>query len=100
LPVSRRADGSGALRSGSLVKRVDPEYPATAKAPDADGVVILSALIATDGHVKRVDVIAGPSSLQKPAVDAVRQWVYSPFLMDGEPVEAEVLVNAEFRFFR
>jgi protein TonB len=100
LPVSRRADGSGALRSGSLVKRVDPEYPATAKAPDADGVVILSASIATDGHVKRVDVIAGPSSLQKPAVDAVRQWVYSPFLMDGEPVEAEVLVNAEFRFFR
>jgi protein TonB len=62
-----------------------------------DGVVILSALIATDGRVKRVDALAGPPLLQKAAMDAVRQWVYSPFLMDGEPVETEVRVNVEFR---
>ena len=96
-PVSRRADGSGVVRAGSLLKSVAPEYPAAAKAQGMGGVVILSALIAKDGHVKRTDVLAGPSLLQKPAVDAVRQWVYSPFRMDGEPVECEVKVNVEFR---
>jgi TonB family protein len=100
LPVSRRADGWGVLKPGSLVKRSFPEYPATAKAQGVQGEVMLSASIATDGHVKRVEVLTGPWLLQNPAMDAVRQWVYSPFLMDGEPVEAEINVKVEFRLGR
>lgn len=97
LPVKRRSDGSGVPQGGVLIKRAVPEYPVSAKAQHVEGVVIVSALVATDGHVKRVDVLAGPPLLHEPAIDAVRKWVYSPYLMDGEPVETEVMVRVEFR---
>jgi protein TonB len=97
LAVGPRADEFSAVKAGSLIKRAVPEYPATAKAQHVEGVVIVSALIATDGHVEKVDVLAGPPLLHQAAMDAVRKWVYSPYLVDGVPVETEVMVRVEFR---
>ena len=97
LPVNRRADGSEVVTTGRLIKSATPEYPLGAKAQHAEGVVMVSALVGMDGHVKKADVLAGPPLLHQAAMDAVRKWVYSPFLMDGEPVETEVLVRVEFR---
>ena len=97
LPVNRRWDGSAVLQEGAPIKRTVPAYPMAAKAQREEGAVIVIALVSTDGHVKRAEALAGPPLLLKPATDAVRQWVYSPFSVDGEPVETEVKVRLEFR---
>jgi TonB family protein len=75
-------------------------YPQMAKAQGIQGVVLLEALIGKDGHVSRVDVLDGPKMLQQSALDAVRQWVYSPFLIDGKPVEVDTLVTTVFSLSR
>ena len=59
------------------------------------GSVILEAIILKDGHIQ-VARVTGPQLLQKPAIDAVRQWVYKPYVLDGEAVEVETEVNVVF----
>jgi outer membrane biosynthesis protein TonB len=76
LAVGPRADEFSAVKAGSLIKRAVPVYPVTAKAQHVECVVMVSALIATDGHVEKVHVLAGPPLLHQPAMDAVRKWVY------------------------
>lgn len=97
LPVKRRADATSVIQEGALIKRTVPKYPVEAKAERAEGVVIVSALLGTDGHIKKAEALAGPPILEAPATDAVKTWVYSPYLMDGEPVETEVMIRVEFR---
>jgi TonB family protein len=64
------------------------------------GTVVLNDVIGTDGHYKRLEVLAGPEMLQQPAMDAVRQWVYTPYLVEGKPVEVETDVNVVFALQR
>jgi TonB family protein len=97
LPVKRRSDATGVIQEGALIKRAVPEYPVRAKAEHVEGIVIVSALLGTDGHIKKADALAGPPLLQAAATDAVKKWEYSPSLMDGEPVEIGVMVRVEFR---
>lgn len=75
--------------AGQLVNRVDPVYPET----DAQGTVVLHAIIAPDGTVQQLSVISGPPPLQGAAVDAVRQWTYKPYLLNGEPIEVRTTIN-------
>jgi protein TonB len=60
------------------------------------GTVLLAATIAKDGTIANLRVVSGPAMLQQAALDAVSQWRYRPYLLNGEPVEVETSVNVIF----
>lgn len=74
----------------------DPVYPPIAKASRIEGDVLLEARISKDGEVESVQVLSGPSMLQQPAAEAVKQWKYRPFLSGGIPVEVVTQVKVSF----
>jgi TonB family protein len=79
-----------------LVTKVPPNYPVEAKKAKITGTVVLSAIIGKDGTVENLKVVSGPAALQQASLDAVRQWRYEPFLLNGEPVEVETTINIVF----
>jgi TonB family protein len=98
VPVDQRTiESVRVLPEGHLLSKVVPQYPAAAKAVGEEGTVLLAATIGKDGHVRELEVLAGPPQLRQPALDAVRQWVYSPYLLDGVPVEVEMEINVVYR---
>jgi TonB family protein len=97
IPASPRPDGPGVVSGGSNIKRVFSEYPSLAKTRRVEGIVLIGATIGVDGHIKNVEVLAGPPLLQKAATDAIQQWVYQPCLIDGEPVDVDIEVQVEYR---
>jgi len=82
--------------AGSLISRPDPVYPPAAKAMRIQGTVVLHVVISKTGTVKYLAVGSGPKMLQLSAFNAVEQWKYRPYLLDGEPVEVEGTVNVNF----
>ncbi len=81
-----------------LIKRVDPVYPEEARAAKVEGVVILGVRTDVYGRVERVMVYRSITPLLiKPAIDAVRQWVYEPLIVDGKPVPAVFTVTVRFK---
>ena len=79
-----------------LVHRVQPEYPSFARAAHISGTVQLRAIIARDGTVRELQVISGNPLLAQAAKDAVIRWRYRPTLLNGEPVEVETYITANF----
>jgi TonB family protein len=79
--------------SHNLLTKAVPVYPPEAKKAKIQGTVVLSAVIGTDGNVESLRVVSGPQELQQSALDAVRQWTYKPYLLNGNPVEVETTVN-------
>lgn len=86
----------GGIRQPTQISKVAPEYPAMAKAARVQGVVILELVIATDGSVSDAKVLRSIPLLDKAAIDAVRQWKYTPTLLNGQPVELIMTVTANF----
>lgn len=78
------------------VTKVPPVYPVEAKKAKIQGTVMLSTIIGKDGAVENLSVVSGPSALQAAALDAVRQWRYEPYLLNGDPVEVETTVKIVF----
>lgn len=76
-----------------LLTKIPPVYPPEAKAARIQGKVVLNAVIGKDGHVENLKVVSGPKELQQSSLDAVRQWVYKPYLLNGNPVEVTTTVN-------
>jgi TonB family protein len=93
---SQQGSVSGSVQPAVLIKQVPPQYPPIAKAAKITGVVRLHVTIGTDGSVKEVSVIWGNPILAQAAVDAVRQWRYSPVLRNGKPTEAETEASINF----
>jgi protein TonB len=87
---------SEGVMEAALLYKVQPLYPAIARAIGLAGTVRLRAVIATDGSVRQVDVISGNALLVQPAVAAVRQWRYRPTRLNGEPVEVETFITVNF----
>lgn len=79
-----------------IVKRVTPVYPPEAKKARIQGTVHLNAVIGKTGHVENLKVVSGPNELQTSAVDAVRQWEYKPFLLNGDPVEVNTTISVVY----
>jgi TonB family protein len=79
-----------------VVSKVQPVYPAEAKKNKVSGSVVLAATIGKDGTVERVRVVSGPSALQHAAVEAVRQWRYQPFLLNGNPIVVKTNITVVF----
>ena len=94
---SKKPRGAERLQRGHLIKRVDPVYPEEAQRKGIEGAVKVHVVFSPEGAVTNVTVVSGPKELAKSAMDAVRQWRYSPTLFDGKPVETEDTVTLEFR---
>jgi len=80
-----------------ILYKVDPVYPEAARAAGTEGLVVLDALIAADGSVKRLRPVAGPDVLAQAATSSVQAWRYTPYRSSGQAVEVETTVSVEFR---
>lgn len=91
---------SSGVMAGRLIYKVTPTYPAIARSIRLEGTVVLQAIISRSGTIENLRVISGPALLQTAAIDAVRQWRYQPYELDGQPVEVETTVNVVFTLGR
>ena len=87
---------SSGVSEGLLIHQVKPAYPPIALTAHVQGEVILQAVIGKDGSIQNLRVVSGHPMLIKAAVDAVQQWRYRPYLLNGEPVEVETQVRVTF----
>jgi TonB family protein len=87
---------SAGVESGMIVKKVQPVYPQNAKHAHIQGIVTLNAQIDKQGDVVKLDLISGHPELVTAAMDAVKQWKYRPFLLNGEPRDVETQVQVSF----
>ena len=85
------------LEEGQLVNRVEPVYPHIAAISGIQGQVKLHAIIARDGRIQSLNVISGPPLLVRAALEAVEQWRYRPYVLNGEAVEVETLITVNFK---
>jgi protein TonB len=87
---------SGGVQMAKLVKQVIPAYPPMARSARISGVVHLVGIIAKDGTIRNLQLIAGHPLLSRAALDAVSQWIYRPTLLSGEPVEVICPIDVTF----
>ena len=87
----------GDVKPAQLLKSTPPIYPTLAKTQRVSGDVQIDALIDTSGNVAAVQVISGPAMLHHAALDAVKQWKYSPALLNGQPTSMHLTVTVQFR---
>jgi protein TonB len=95
-PNHTRVAVSQGVTGGKQILRVQPLYPATARAMHLSGTVTMVAHINKSGTVGEVEIVKGHPLLNAAAVDAVRRWKYEPFLLNGQPIEN--VVNVQVRF--
>ena len=81
---------------GSLIHRVQPEYPALAKQARIQGTVLLRAVIDREGKIENLQLVSGHPMLAAAAMKAVRQWRYRPYYLNEQPVEVESLITVHF----
>jgi len=88
---------SSEVMEGNLLTHVDPVYPALARQAHIQGEVRLQATISKTGAIENLRAVSGHPILLQAAMDAVKQWQYKPFLLNGEPTEVEGVVIVAFR---
>jgi TonB family protein len=96
-PVLQTLNVSQGVSQGLLYKKIQPIYPTQALSMRIEGPVELMATIAKTGDITAVKVLSGDAQLAKAAVNAVKQWKYKPYLLNGEPVEIQTQVTINFR---
>jgi len=87
---------SQGVTEGNLLRKVQPTYPPLAKTARIQGSVILNALISKAGNIENLRVMSGHPMLVQSALDAVKQWKYRPYILNGEPVEVETTITVNF----
>jgi protein TonB len=87
----------GGVVAGRLLRKVNPEYPEIARIDHVGGAVLLHAIITREGKIRALFVLASPAPvLSEAAMDAVRHWIYTPYLLNGQPTEVDTTVNVNF----
>jgi TonB family protein len=89
-------EAAGDVSASRLIHRVEPLYPPDAKAQHLQGLVALDVQIGGEGAVHNITVVEGNPVLAEAAVQAVRQWRYRPYSMDGRPVEMQTRITIRF----
>jgi protein TonB len=92
----QRVRVSQGVSQGLLIHQVKPAYPPLARQARIQGAVVLQAVIAKDGTIQGLRVVSGHPMLTGSAVEAVKQWRYKPYFLNGEPVEVETVVTVNF----
>jgi len=81
---------------GLLIRQIKPAYPHLAMQTHTQGEVVLHAIIGRDGVVSSLELVRGHPLLAPAAIEAVREWRYRPYTLNGEPVEVETLITVRF----
>lgn len=87
---------SGREMAGNRISGSMPKYPVEAKKAGIQGTVLLDAVIDKEGNVKQLTVASGPKELRQSALDAVHDWKYKPFLLNGNPVEVKTTIHVVY----
>jgi protein TonB len=87
---------SKGVADGMVIQRIIPHYPPIAQASRTQGTVVLQAVISKNGTIENLHVVSGSPMLQQAAIDAVSQWRYRPYLLNGQPVDVETAINVVF----
>ncbi len=93
---SQPATEGNAVKPGTLIRHVEPQYPADAKSRHIQGPVVMNVQVLSDGTVGTIEIVSGDAALAEAAVHAVRQWKYQPNVVNGRPVEAQTRVTINF----
>jgi protein TonB len=93
--LPQRVRVSQGVMQGLTLTKVPPHYPEKARKKRIQGIVLLHVLIGKDGNVETAELVSGHPMLAPAAIDAVKQWKYKPYLLNGNPivVETEIQVN-------
>ena len=94
--VVKRVPIGGDVLAAKLLRKVIPVYPALAHQARVSGTVQLIGIIARDGTIQKLEVVSGHPLLVKAALDAVRQWIYRPTLLNGQAVEVIAPIDVIF----
>jgi protein TonB len=93
----QRVRVSAGVTQGLKIKNVNPVYPQMAKIARVQGPVVLAAVIGKDGSIQNLHVLSTASPLlNQAAIDAVREWRYRPYILNGEPVEVDTQITVNF----
>jgi len=86
----------GRIKEPTKVRHVPPVYPTMAQQAHVEGIVIIEAIIGVDGRVKEARVLRSKPLLDQAALDAVKQWVFTPTMLNGVPVPVIMTVTVNF----
>src|SRR5579871_1903200 len=92
----QRVRVSQGVTQGLLVHQVKPTYPPLARQARIQGSVVLQAVISKQGAIENLHLISGHPMLTAAAIEAVKQWKYRPYVLNGEPVEVETQITVNF----
>ncbi len=92
----QRVRVSSGVSEGMLVHKVQPTYPPLARQARIQGSVVLQAVISKNGTIENLKMVQGHPMLAPAAIDAVKQWKYKPYFLNGEPVEVETMITVNF----
>ncbi len=87
---------SQGVTQGMIIRRVQPTYPPLARQARIQGPVVLQAEIGKDGSIQNLHLISGHPMLAPAAIEAIKQWKYKPYILNGEPVEVETTITFNF----
>lgn len=92
----QRVRVSQGVTQGLLLRKIQPTYPPLARQARIQGSVLLQAEISKDGSIQNLRLISGHPMLAPSAIEAVKQWKYRPYILNGEPVEVETQITVNF----
>ena len=101
IPAEMDARVTAAISPGTPLvqtRKVDPTYPTEAKAARLQGAVVLKAKINKEGKIASLHIVSGPEMLKKEAYNAIKQWEYQPYEVNGKPTELETTFVVSFWF--
>ena len=93
-PKSIRVGGN--VQAAKLIRQPKPTYPPLAKQARIQGTVKFQAIIGKDGTIQNLQLVSGHPMLVQNATEAVKQWIYKPTLLNGEPVEVITQIDVNF----
>jgi len=95
-PTIKRQFKTSSMLEGSLIRKLQPIYPPLARSARIQGSVVLAAVIGKDGTMENLKLISGHPMLVQSAVQAVSQWRYRPYILNGEAIEVETQITVNF----
>jgi periplasmic protein TonB len=87
---------SQGVTQGMIIRKIQPAYPPLARQARIQGPVVLQAEIGKDGSIQNLRLISGHPMLAPAAIEAIKQWKYKPYILNGEPVEVETTITFNF----
>ncbi len=96
-PPVQKVRVSQGVAEGLLIHQIKPSYPPLARQARIQGDVVMQATISKDGSIENLSLQSGHPMLAPAAIEAVKQWKYKPYYLNGEPVEVQTQITVSFK---